>query len=96
MRSRTFAIEGGQPKGLLQGKKATFLVASGAVYGPGTAMESYNFAEPYLRTVFGFIGVTEVQSHAAGGASAVNHGEIDRQSFLHPHLQAIQERFKVV
>ncbi len=90
---RTFAIEGGRPKGLLQGKKATFLIASGAVYGPGTALESYNFVEPYLQKMFGFIGVTDVYCLAAGGTQALNHGA-DRDTFLHPHLQAIQERFQ--
>ena len=92
---RTFAFVNGAAKGLLQGKKASFLIASGGVYGPGTAMESYNFVEPYLRTVFGFVGVADAQFHAAGGVQAVNHGAVDRDTFLHPHLQAIQARFQV-
>ena len=90
---KTFAYVDGRPVGILKGKKATFLVASGGVYGPGSAMASYNFVEPYLRTFFGFLGVTEVQAYAAGGAAAVNHGEVDRETFLHPHLAAIQELF---
>src|ERR1700726_648841 len=45
---RTFSYDGGTPKGLLTGKKAHFLLATGGVYGPGTAMASYNFVEPYL------------------------------------------------
>ncbi len=92
---KTFAYVDGRPVGQLKGKKATFLVASGGVYGPGSAMASYNFVEPYLRTFFGFLGVTDVQAHAAGGASAVNHGAVDRQTFLHPHLAAVQALFPV-
>ena len=91
----TFAYVDGRPVGLLKGKKATFLVASGGVYGPGSATASYNFVEPYLRTFFGFLGVTDAQSYAAGGASAVNHGQVDRETFLHPHLAAVQELFLV-
>ena len=92
---RTFAFVDSAPKGLLQSKKASFLIASGGVYGPGTAMESYNFVEPYLRTVFGFVGVTDANFYSAGGVSAVNHGAVDRDAFLHPHLQAVRERFQV-
>ena len=90
---RTFAYVDGRPVGQLKGKKATFLAASGGVYGPGSAMASYNFVEPYLRTFFGFLGVVDVQTYAAGGASALNHGEVDRETFLHPHLAAVQALF---
>jgi FMN-dependent NADH-azoreductase len=37
---RAFAYVDGAPKGLLTGKKATLLVATGGAYGPGTGMES--------------------------------------------------------
>ena len=90
---KTFGFVDGRPAGILKGKKATFLVASGGVYGPGTAMASYKFVEPYLRTYFGFLGVTDVQEYVAGGASKVNHGEVDRDTFLHPHLAAVAKLF---
>lgn len=92
---KTFAYVDGQPVGQLKGKRATFLVASGGVYGPGSAAASYNFVEPYLRTFFGFLGVTDAQSYAAGGASAVNHGAVDRETFLHAHLAAVQALFPI-
>ena len=93
---KTFGFVDGRPTGILKHKKATFLVASGGVYGPGTAMASYNFVEPYLRTFFGFLGVTDVQDYVAGGASKVNHGEVDRETFLHPHLAAVANLFPAV
>jgi FMN-dependent NADH-azoreductase len=92
---KTFAYVNGTPAGLLKNKKAQFLIASGGVYGPGTAMASYNFVEPYLRTVFGFIGVTDAHFIAAGGAAALNHGKIDRQSFLAPFLETIRSQFQL-
>ncbi len=91
---KTFAFVDGAPKGLLKGKKATFLIASGGVYGPGTAMASFNFVEPYLRTVFGFLGVTDTHFHAADGASALNYGKVDRATFFEPHLAAIRAQFQ--
>ncbi len=86
--NRAFSYEGGTPKGLFAGKKATFLVATGGTYGPGTAMESLNFIEPYLKTLFGFIGITDVVFHTAGGAMALNYGA-DRAEFLQPHDEAV-------
>ena len=85
---RSFAYVDGAPKGLLEGKKATLLVATGGKYGPGSGLESLNFIEPYLKTLFGFIGITDVAFHTAGGASALNYGA-DRAEFLLPHEKAV-------
>ena len=76
--NKTFTYADGAPKGLLAGKKATFLVATGGAYGPGTGLESLNFIEPYLKTLFGFIGITDVTFHTAGGAAALNRGSEPR------------------
>ena len=91
---KTFSYASGAPEGLLKGKKATFLVASGGVYDPATVMASFNFVEPYLRTVFGFLGVTDTKFINAGGAAALNYGKIDRQTFLQPHVESIRARFQ--
>jgi FMN-dependent NADH-azoreductase len=85
---KAFAYVDGAPKGLLTGKKATFLVATGGVYGAGTAMASLNFIEPYLKAVFGFIGISDVAFHTAGGAAALNYGA-NRAQFLQPHDEAV-------
>lgn len=86
---KTFSYEGGTPKGLLTGKKATFIIATGGVYDPQTQMASFNFVEPYLRSVFGFLGVTEATFLTAGGTAALNYGQ-DRAAFLAPHLETVQ------
>ena len=51
-------------------------------------MASFNFVEPYLRTLFGFLGVTDATFLTAGGTMALNHGQ-DRETFLAPHLRAV-------
>ncbi|WP_433968704.1 FMN-dependent NADH-azoreductase [Tunturiibacter gelidiferens] len=88
----SFSYADGTPKGLLQGKKAAFLVASGGAYNAGTAMASFNHVEPYLRSVFGFLGVTDTSFLSAGGAAALMHG-LDRAAFLQPHVEAIRSQF---
>ena len=57
-------------------------------------MASFNFVEPYLRTVFGFLGVTDVKFISAGGAAALNYGKIDRETFLQPHVESIRAQFQ--
>jgi FMN-dependent NADH-azoreductase len=86
---KTFSYEGGTPKGLLAGKKATFIIATGGKYDAQTQMASFNFVEPYLRSVFGFLGVTDATFLTAGGTMALNYGQ-DRDAFLAPHLQTVQ------
>jgi len=45
---------------LVHGKRLAILTArGGAGYGPGGPMERMNFEAPYLRAIFGFIGVTD-------------------------------------
>lgn len=58
---RTFTYTETGPKGLATIKKAFIVLASGGVYseGPGAAM---NHAVPYLKSVLGFIGITDVEA----------------------------------
>jgi FMN-dependent NADH-azoreductase len=86
---KTFSYEGGAPKGLIVGKKATFIVATGGIYDAQTQMASFNFVEPYLRSLFGFLGLADITFLTAGGTMALRHGQ-DREAFLAPHLQAVK------
>ena len=67
---KTFSYADGTPKGLLIGKKATFIIATGGIYDAQTQMASFNFVEPYLRSIFGFLGVTDATVLTAGGTMA--------------------------
>jgi FMN-dependent NADH-azoreductase len=92
---RTFTYADGKPKGLLTGKKATFIIATGGIYDAQTQMASFNFVEPYLRSVFGFLGVTDATFLTTGGTAALNYGQ-DRDAFLAPHLQAVQTHAQAI
>jgi FMN-dependent NADH-azoreductase len=93
--NRTFSYAEGTPKGLLTGKKATFIIATGGIYDAQTQMASFNFVEPYLRSVFGFLGVTDATFLTTGGTAALNYGQ-DRDAFLAPHLQAVQSHAQAI
>ena len=58
---KTFAVGPNGYEGLVKNKKALFITSSGGAFPPGSPMAAFNFQEPYLRAVFGFIGVTDVQ-----------------------------------
>jgi FMN-dependent NADH-azoreductase len=94
--NKTFSYASGRPEGLLRGKKATVIISAGGNYDAGTAMESFNFVEPYLRTVLSFLGVTETTFLTAGGASAVSTGKVDRENFVQPLVESIRAQFQPV
>lgn len=90
---KTFSYTNGAPEGLLAGKKATFLITSGGVYAPGSPLASLNFVEPYLRSVFGFIGVADCTFVNAGGTAKQHYG-VDRATILQPALDAVRTHFQ--
>lgn len=47
--------------GLAKGKKVLIINPSAANYSPGTAMSEMDFCEPYVRAIFNFIGITEIE-----------------------------------
>jgi len=57
----TFAYTPDGPKGLLEGKKAIVIVASGGVAIGSPA----DFLTPHLRFFLGFIGIADVEIHVA-------------------------------
>jgi FMN-dependent NADH-azoreductase len=64
----TFKYDEKGPKGLVEGKKAYLAVASGGIYSEGP-MKAYDFVTPYLQSVLGFIGITDLTIVRAEGTS---------------------------
>jgi FMN-dependent NADH-azoreductase len=74
--------------GLLTGKKATIIVATGGNFSPGSPVEAYNLASGYLRQVFGWLGITDVQIILADRGQAGANGETAADAFGAPVLAA--------
>jgi len=68
--------------GLVNGKKATVILASGGAYTPGAEAESYNAASGYLRQILGFIGISDLTILLAGGTGAVDMGQASLPDFV--------------
>lgn len=75
----TLGLDG---SGLVRGKKATILLASGGVYAEGSPIRDRDIATQYLRLILGVIGITDVTFIAAGGAKVVDMGQVGREEFL--------------
>ena len=64
---RTFRYSACGPEGLAGGKKVIVVSSRGGVYSTSEAGRSMEHQEGYLKTVFGFVGVTDVQFVRAEG-----------------------------
>lgn len=61
---RTFAADG---KGLVTGKKLLVITSRGNNYSAGSPMQAFDHQEPWIRTIFGFIGIRDITFiHAQG------------------------------
>jgi FMN-dependent NADH-azoreductase len=57
---KTFSYGESGAKGLVSGKKVYVLTSRGGAYPAGTPYAQFDFQEPYLRHILGFIGLTDV------------------------------------
>ncbi|MEH1875199.1 FMN-dependent NADH-azoreductase [Nostoc sp.] len=85
--NRTFAVDAQGLRGLVEGKKAVIITARGSDFSPTSPFVAYDFQEPYLRAVFGFIGLTDIQFI---NANSLNQGDARTQS-LSEARAAIQD-----
>lgn len=58
---RTFIVDASGYKGLVEDKKMLVITARGGSYPKGSPMADYDMQEPYLRLIFGFIGITDIE-----------------------------------
>lgn len=71
----TFKYSANGVEGLLKNKKVYLAISSGGVYSEG-AMKSFDFTEPYLKAVLGFIGLTDVTTFRVEGIALPDIGEL--------------------
>jgi FMN-dependent NADH-azoreductase len=53
--------EQGRAVGMMEGKRMVCVTTRGGDYSPGSPFHAYDFQEPYLRAIFGFIGIEEIE-----------------------------------
>jgi FMN-dependent NADH-azoreductase len=63
----TFKYNENGPEGLLKGKKVYIALSSGGIYSDGP-MKPFDFAEPYLKHILSFIGLTDISVFRVEGS----------------------------
>jgi FMN-dependent NADH-azoreductase len=86
---KTFKYGAAGPEGLAKGRKVVVAVASGGVYDEASGLSAYNYEIPYLRHIFGFIGITDVTFVQAGGTTTIMQGKISPEAFLAPFVKEL-------
>jgi len=75
------------PEGLAQGKKMVIITSRGGDYSKESPFSAYDFQEPYLRAIFGFVGITDITFINAQPMDALGP-EIQRQKLEEAKLIA--------
>lgn len=57
---RTFSVDETGYKGLVHNKKMTIITAQGGAYPEGSPTHAYDLQTPYLKLIFGFIGIADI------------------------------------
>jgi FMN-dependent NADH-azoreductase len=83
---KTFKYGAQGPEGLAGNKRVIVAISRGGFYGAGTPMAALEHLESYLRGVFGFIGVTQLELILADG---IQVDPEHREKALAGALQAI-------
>lgn len=68
--------------GMVTGKKATLLIASGGNYQEGSPIRDRDIASQYLRLILSVLGIADVTLVAGGGAKAVDLREETMAHFV--------------
>lgn len=83
---KTFRYTANGPEGLAGGKRVIIASSRGGFYGKDAPAAAMDFQEPYLRAVFAFIGINEVEFVRAEGIAV---GEEQKLAALASARQSI-------
>ena len=88
VRGKTFARGESGPIGLVKGKRVIVALARGNVYHEGSPYETFEHAETLLRSVFTFMGVSDIEVIVAEG---LGRGEDARRVAIESALERIRQ-----
>jgi FMN-dependent NADH-azoreductase len=83
---KTFSYTADGPVGLVGGKRVIVASSRGGLYAPGMPYEANDFQERYLRAVFTFIGISDIEIIRAEGLAL---GPAQREAALNAAHAAI-------
>ena len=85
---KTFRYTENGPEGLAKGKRVIVALARGNVYGEGSPYQAFEHAETLLRSVFTFMGVTDIEFIVAEG---LGRSEEARRTGIEGALERVRQ-----
>ena len=85
---KTFRYTANGPEGLAGNKRVIVAVSRGGLYGAGMPAAAFEHVESYLRGVFGFLGVTDLEIVVAEGLQI---GPEQREKAMQGALQIVTD-----
>jgi FMN-dependent NADH-azoreductase len=85
---KTFRYTASGPEGLAGNKRVIVAISRGGFYGAGMPTAAFEHVETYLRAVFGFIGVTNLEIVVAEGLGI---GPEQREKAMQNALRAVAQ-----
>jgi FMN-dependent NADH-azoreductase len=71
----TFRVTENGIEGLLRNKKVYLAFAGSGVYSEGGSEQAYDFAVPLIKTIFGWLGMTDISTYRVEGLKKPNAQE---------------------
>lgn len=93
---RTMQVTSSGMLGMLTGKSLTAFLTAGRRYGSGAEDPSKNYLEPWMRTFFDGLGMSDMRLIFVDGTGAIRRGIVDASSFLAPQLASVRSFFSEV
>jgi FMN-dependent NADH-azoreductase len=84
---KTFRYTEAGPQGLAGGKKVIIASSRGGLYAPGMPFEANDFQEPYLRAIFRFMGIEDIEIVRAEG---IAYGPEQREAAIKAALASVR------
>lgn len=89
---KTFRYTANGAEGLAGGKRVIIASTRGGMYGQGSGAESFDFQETYLRTQFGFLGVTDIEFVRAEGLAFSDNHKAEALKSAHASIGGITKK----
>ena len=79
--------DAGMPVGRCHGKRLVCITTRGGDYSPGGPMHAFDLQETYLRAIFGFVGITDIEFI---NAQPIDTGSESREAAITASIEAAQ------
>jgi FMN-dependent NADH-azoreductase len=89
---KTFRYTANGPEGLAAGKRIIVASSRGGVYSQGSAAQPMDFQETYLRAVFGFLGVTDIEFVRAEGVNLGDANKVESINAAHASIGEVARK----